>query len=150
MIDTSESTAPVSEELFTWRDLPFVRGGEDGRLESAWSPWGPASDPGTDGLYERHLIGMSYALRLVSHERTAEFQLVDGELDVGYLMMVAGEIVRQGRWGAVEQGFFNAIFELLLNGSVMLGDGFEARPDKPLGRTDSLPRATVTAPARPS
>jgi len=126
-----------AEQRAAWREMPFVRLGADGEIESVWAPWPPATiddAPGAAGNNERHQIGAYYAFSLLGYERDIDRRMGYPYTDPCHFMAVIEAIVRQGAWRAVEQGFFYAIADLLFNGRAHVAGDFATWPDHPLGQ----------------
>jgi hypothetical protein len=95
MNDNDEQTRPMSEEWSAWCDLPFMRFAADSTLESAWSPWPPATADDAFQHHESHLCGVYYALSLIQHERENGWRAPSGFHDPDTLLIVCEAIVRQ-------------------------------------------------------
>lgn len=117
----------IGREIARLRELPFVamKGNE---VKSLWAPVEVHEASDAREYHAECLLGSAYALELLHYLRWLESEDIETSGAIGN---VVEAMVKRGKWGGAEIGFFHALEQHLACGHVQMGDGFTARADDP-------------------
>ena len=101
-------------EADDWKAMPFVEVDDGGNMNC----WAPARVEAADHVKVHGAecsLGMIYAFQLIDHQR--EYKDFDTS---NYFPDIVQAVVKRGRWGSVEIGFFNEIGRYISGGTSLI------------------------------